>query len=120
MPRNPERPGRRPARRESQRVPDWAERERLGDMTWISENRHILWPAAQEQYRQHGPGALVVDLTTRAGPGHPFTYLPLAAFIELGDQDVQRQIRACDPTREVVIVLLKSQDRQSSYRILFL
>jgi len=98
--------------------PEWAEQERTGDLAWIGENLHILWPAAQIGYETVGRGAVVVDTTTRpTGEGHPFGYFYQAAIEHGADTDTQRMVREYDPTWEMVTSLLKSQERVSSYRV---
>jgi hypothetical protein len=88
-------------------------------MTWIGENVHVFRPAAQQQYKALGRGAVVVDTTVQpsADAGHPFTYYPQARVNETHDEDAQRMVRKYDPEAEMVIVLLKPQDRVSVYRI---
>lgn len=100
-------------------IPSWARRERLHDMAWIGENVHLFWPAAQEQYQEQGRGALVVDTTVRVGERgvHPFTYAPLEVIEEGNDEDLKRLVREYLPEREMVVTLLKPQERMSSYRM---
>jgi hypothetical protein len=87
-------------------------------MAWIVENMHVFWPAAQQQYQEHGRGAIVVDTMSRpTGAGHPFTYYPQAQVNETDDVDAQRMVREYDPQNEVVIMLLKPHDRVSVYRV---
>jgi hypothetical protein len=87
-------------------------------MAWIGENAHVFQPAAQQQYEALGRGALVVDTTVQpTGAGHPFCYYRQARVNETGDEDAQRMVREYDPEVEMVIVLLKTQDRVSVYRI---
>ena len=98
--------------------PAWAERERAGDLAWIGENLHVFWPVAQQEYEELGRGAIVVDTTSRpTGEGHPFGYLPQEMVEEHGDEDTLRMVRQYDPTWEMVTVLLKTQDRTSTYRV---
>ena len=105
--------------REHQRIPEWATKERAGDLAWITENVDIFWPAAQLGFEAVGRGALVVDTTTRPveGGGHPFGYFPQQAIEAEGDQDTRRLVREYQPPAEFVTVLLKSRDRVSSYRL---
>ena len=99
-------------------LPNWAKRERTSDLAWINENLHILWPAAQEQYEKVGHGAIVVNTLSRPlGTGNPFAYLTQEQAQETFDSDVQRLVRQYDPETEIVIVLLKEQGKQSSYRL---
>src|SRR5947209_6149267 len=101
------------------RFPQWAERERQSDMRWIGENVHILWPAAQNAFATLGRGAITVDTTSQpvAGLGNPFSYLAQAELEPLHDVDMQRILRGYDPIREMVVVLYKTQQRTSTYRI---
>lgn len=98
-------------------IPRWAERERSSDLQWIVENMYVLWPAAQNAYASKGRGALVVDLTTLMGTGHPFLYSPKADIVEHADTDALRMVTQYDPQRELVIILLKSEERSSTYRL---
>jgi hypothetical protein len=100
-------------------VPEWAERERTGDLAWIMENVGVFWPAARQAYAELGRGALVVDTTSQPveGGGHPFGYFPQDVIEQQGDEDTQRLVREYDPPTEFVSVLLKSEDRVSTYRL---
>lgn len=103
---------------EQRQIPDWAKRERTGDLSWIQENLHVFWPAAQLGHEDFGRGALVVDTTSRpTGAGHPFAYLPEAGVVKMNEPDALRMVRGYDPTWEFVTVLLKSQERVSTYRV---
>ena len=100
------------------KIPAWARQERCSDMAWIAENVHVFWPAAQQQYQALGRGAIVVDTTLRpTGAGHPFTYYNQEQINQTEDEDAQRMVREYDPETEMVIVLLKPQDRVSVYRM---
>jgi hypothetical protein len=104
---------------ERRRFPDWAERERQGDLDWIRENLHVLWPFAATAFTAQGRGAIMVDTTSqpKLGLGNPFGYLPQPEIEKLQDADVMRMVTQYDPNREVVIVLLKSGERTSTYRV---
>lgn len=103
------------------RFPDWAERERGGDMAWLRENLHVFWPLAQLGFQEVGRGAIVVDTTELVahptGMGHPLGYLDKETIAQQGDEDTLRLVGEYEPTGEFVSVLLKPQDRQSSYRV---
>ena len=103
---------------EKPRLPDWAARERVGDMSWIAENLHVFWQAAQHCYVDEGRGAIVVDATSRpTGGGYPFLYVAEAGIEQMGDPDALRMVRAYDPTWELVTMLIKHERRLSTYRI---
>lgn len=104
-------------------LPDWARRERQRDLEWVSDNLHVFWPVAQAAFAEQGRGAIVVDTTITARPagkgsgGNPFGYFPQATFESDDDEDIKRMVRAYDPTQELVIVLIKSDNRVSMYRV---
>jgi hypothetical protein len=106
---------------ERQQFPPWTEQERAGDLAWIAENMHLFWPAAQAAYKQLGRWALVVDTTVRVvhqkGESNPFWYLPQKLVEETGDEEAMRMVAQYDPLTELVTVLLKSEERVSTYRI---
>jgi hypothetical protein len=68
-----------------------------------------------------GRGAVTVDTVTvvvhEAGAGNPMFYVTEAQIEGRDDQDALRMVRVYDPGRELVTILLKSQDRESVYRI---
>ena len=107
MPRKPERSP----------IPGWAERERSGDLLWIAENMHVFWPLAQAAFASAGIGALFIELTIRYGTGHPILYVPKEDVERLDDPDMTRMLNQYNPLREMVIVLLKEQQRTSTYRV---
>jgi len=100
-------------------IPDWARQERESDLKWIQENMLILATAANTAFKGGGRGAIFVDTTSVPveGMGNPFGYYLQAAIEEIGDEDIQRMVREYEPLQEVVIVLLKSEERTSSYRV---
>lgn len=103
---------------EKPNLPDWAERERIGDMSWIAENLHVFWPAAQRCYAAEGRGAIVVDATARStGGGNPFLYVAEAGIEQMGDPDALRMVRAYDARWELVTMLIKRERRVSIYRV---
>jgi len=104
--------------RDKGRFPAWAQRERAGDLAWIRENLHVFWPAAQRACEELGRGAIVVDTTSRpTGEGHPFGYFPQEKVEQTGDEDAQRMVREYEPSWEIVAVLLKTEERTSTYRV---
>jgi hypothetical protein len=105
-----------PKRKED--LPDWAAKERAGDMAWLAENLHVLWPAAQTAYEQMGRGAVTIDTTWHPeGMGNPMWYLPQEQLAPLNDPDVLRMVAEYDPRWEFVASLLKQLDRTSTYRV---
>jgi hypothetical protein len=99
--------------------PDWANREREGDLNWISENLDVFQIAARLSYEGSGRGAIVIDVTSQAEPdtGHAFAYFSEEQVREYDDPDIARIVQGYDPEHEFVLVLLKSDDRTSTYRI---
>jgi hypothetical protein len=99
-------------------VPDWAERDRQGDLGWIRENADIFHLAAKLAFQDTGRGAIVVDTTVQPipGGGHPFGYFDQETVKEALDEDTRRMVREYDPEQEVILVLLKQEGRTSTYR----
>lgn len=104
---------------EQSSIPGWARQERQGDLAWIQENREVFWAVANLAFDDVGRGAIVVDTTIQpiSGEGHPLAYFSQERVEEHGDQDTQRMVAEYDPTTELVLVLLKSDDRSSTYRV---
>jgi len=104
---------------ESKKLPAWARLERRRDLEWIDENVEIFWAAAATAFRESGRGAIVVDTITQPAPdaGHPFGYLSQEQLEQDGDDDTKRMLSQYDPSRELVLLLLKPEYRTSSYRI---
>lgn len=100
-------------------VPEWAVRERLGDLAWIGENLAEFRRAAQLGLQEFGRGAVVVDITTQPEPdaGHPMWYVPQAVINDYGSDDDARMVAHYDLRRECVIILLKCERKASAYRV---
>lgn len=100
-------------------IPDWARREREGDLAWIRENLTIFWSAAQTASKEAGRGVIVVDTTVQPipGSGHPFGYFPQGELQDYDDEDTRRMVREYDPAQEFVVLLLKPKGHTSSYRV---
>ncbi len=103
---------------EKSQIPDWARQERERDLAWIRENLYIFGPVAEAAFESNGRGAIVVDTTSRpTGEGNPFGYFPQKMVEQGDDEDIKRMVREYTPGEELVIVLIKSQDRTSTYRV---
>ena len=104
---------------EDKPIPAWVRLERRRDLEWIDENEEIFWAAATASFEESGRGAIVVDTTTQPGSdaGHPFGYLSQAELEQDGDQDIKRMLSEYTPSRELVLLLLKPENRTSTYRI---
>jgi len=100
-------------------IPDWAQRERQGDLGWIAENLDAFSAIASVAFEDAGRGAIIVDTTSQPvpGAGHPFGYFSQDQIEELGDEDTSRMVAEYDPTQEFVVVLLKRDDPVSTYRV---
>lgn len=109
-------PERRPNKRE---IPEWAQKERQGDLGWIRENLHVFWPVATLAFDEVGRGVIVVDTTQQPipGDGNPFAYLSQEQIEEHDDEDTKRLVREYNPKKEFVILLLKAENRNSTYRV---
>ena len=104
---------------ENKPIPAWARQERRRDLVWIDENVEDVWLVAITAYEASGRGAIVVDTTTRPAPdaGHPFCYLSQEQLKQDGDEDIRRMLLQYNPSRELVLLLLKPEYRTSTYRI---
>ena len=104
---------------ENRKMPEWARRERQGDLGWISENMVAFRFAALTAYAESGRGAVVIDTTSQPipGAGHPFAYFPQEEIEESGDEDTKRLVRQYDPATDFVVMLLKPLNRTSSYQL---
>lgn len=104
---------------ENRNIPDWAQRERQVDFAWIQENLDVFSAAATLAFEDAGRGAIVVDTTLQPipGAGNPFGYFSLEQLEEQADNDTKRMAAEYDPTQEFVLLLLKSDDRTSAYRV---
>ena len=96
--------------------------ERAEDLAWIQDNWHVLWPAAQRSFEAVGRGAVVIDTTTtivhKTGQGNPMFYLNEARIEQMQYPNSLRMVRGYNPESELVAMLLKSQQRVSTYRVL--
>ena len=104
---------------ERQNIPDWAHRERQADLDWIGENLDDFWTAATVALEDAGRGAIVVDTASRPIPGAGclFGYFSQEQVEENGSQDTMRMVAEYDPTHELILLLLKSGSRTSTYRV---
>ena len=104
---------------ENKNLPEWARQEREGDLGWIRENLDVFDFAARIAYEGPGRGAIVVDTTAQPARrgGHPFGYFTQEQIEEYDDEDTERMVREYDPEREFVVVLLKPENRTSTYRV---
>lgn len=104
---------------ENKRIPEWAREERGHDLAWIQENLDIFYLAAGVAYEDAGRGAIVVDTTVQPveGLGHPFGYFAQEQIEEYDDEGTKRIVQEYDPDQEFVLVLLKAENRTSTYRI---
>lgn len=101
--------------------PDWAEEERPRDLVWIKENLDVFWTVSTDAFEEVGRGAIFVDTTAEPVPdmGNPFAYFSQEQVEEFGNDDTRRMVTEYDPAQELVLVLLKSGDRASTYRLQF-
>ena len=87
--------------------------------TLIEQNREVFWAVVSLAFDDVGRGAIVVDTTLQPipGQGHPLAYFSQEQVQEHGDEDTQRMVTEYDPTTELVLVLLKPNERSSTYRV---
>jgi len=103
---------------ERNNLPAWAERERWNDLAWIATNLPNFWSAALLAYQEVGRGAIVVETNFRvSGGGHPSAYLTEEQIARYEDEEINRLITGYTPEEELVVILLKEQQRTSAYRL---
>jgi hypothetical protein len=110
---------------EHRNTPDWAQRERQRDLGWMridyirAENLDAFSAIASLAFEDEGRGAIVVDVTSQPvpGAGHPFAYFSQETIEKQEDEEITRMVAEYDPAHEFVVVLLKPQDRTSTYRV---
>ena len=104
---------------ETREIPDWAQQERQGDLVWIQQNREVFWAVASLAFEDVGRGAIVVDTTLQPipGQGHPLSYFSQGRIEAQRDEDTKRMVAEYDPATELVLVLLKPNERSSTYRV---
>ncbi len=99
-------------------IPDWARQEREADLAWIRANSGLFFFLATTSFDEHGRGALLVDTTVqKPEQGHPSGYVPQELLAKLHDNDIDRLVREYEPDQEFVMVLWKTGDRTSAYRV---
>ena len=86
---------------------------------WIEKNLDVFWAAATAAFDGAGRGAVVVDTTLEPIPdaGNPFGYFSQEQLEETADEDTKRMVTEYDPLQEMVLLLLKSDNRTSTYRV---
>ena len=79
----------------------------------------VFRTVATTALKDAGRGTIVVDTTLEPvpGAGNPFAYFSQEQVEERGNEDTQRMVAKYDPTQEFVVVLLKSGDCVSTYRV---
>lgn len=98
--------------------PEWARQERLRDLAWLSEELPTLWTVAQAGYVAVGRGAVVIDTTeVIEDMGHPLAYFAQDSLSALGDRDAIRIVVTYEPEWQLVAMLLKTDNRVSTYRV---
>ena len=103
---------------ETNKIPEWARQERGRDFEWIGKNLIDFWPLARDAFKDIGRGVIIVDTTSQStGKGHPYGYFSKEDIAGFDDEDTNRMLQNYDPDREFVILLIKSGDRTSTYRI---
>lgn len=99
-------------------LPRWAEQERLRDLAWLSQELRALWTVARTGYAALGRGAVVIDTTqTIKGVGHPLAYFAQADIVAWGATDAGRMVARYESASQLVVVLLKPDNRVSTYRL---
>ena len=106
-------------------TPHWEGEARL----WHSESasttelpreiREVFKRTGHVRVRSRWAWGIFVATTIEPSPGagHPFAYLVQEQVDELGYEDTKRMVIEVDPATELVLILLKSEDRTSTVRV---
>lgn len=79
---------------------------------------NLHWSTACDAYKEHSWGALLVDTISRPTvEGKPFGYFQQDILEGGEDEDIKRMVKEYDPSEEFVAVLLKTENRTSTYRV---
>jgi hypothetical protein len=99
-------------------IPAWSQRERWNDLAWIATHLPNFWSAASIAFAALGRGAIVVETAYHVPQGgHPAAYLTEEQIARYEDEDINRLITGYTPAEELVVILLKEQQRTSAYRL---
>ena len=103
---------------ERNNIPAWAERERWNDLAWVASNLPNFWSTAILAYQELGRGAIVVETNYRVPDGgHPTAFLTEEHIARYDDEAINRLLTEYTPEQELVVILLKEQQRTSAYRL---
>lgn len=103
---------------EAKQIPTWAEQERETDLAWIQKNLDRFWETASGLAQSWGRGAIVVDAAVKPlGKGNLYTYFAQEDINRYEDEEIERLVAQYEPAEEVVVVLLKPDERYSSYQL---
>lgn len=98
--------------------PDYEMRETLSDLSFIEDHLLAFRTVVYDHFLLYGSGAVIVD--TNGNTSAPFRsawYLPHDQLETLDEPIVKSMVNSYDPSSEIVIVLLKAEDRQRVYRV---
>ena len=104
---------------EQERISSQAKlKEHWLDLDWIIHNLIVFAPAAASGHREFGRGALIVGASSEhENKACPFAYFPQEEIAPYEDKDIDQMVAAYDPLEELVIILLKAEQRPRSYRV---
>ena len=93
-------------------------KERWIDLDWITHNLIVFAPAAASGHHGFGRGALIVATSSEHESATcSFAYFTQEEIAHYEDKDINQKITAYDPLEELVIILLKAEQRPRSYRV---
>jgi hypothetical protein len=99
-------------------MPEWVHQERETDLAWVRGNSGLFFFLATTSFDEYGRGALVVDTTGQTSEqSYPSGYVTQELLAKLNDDDINRMVGEYEPDHEFVIVLWKTGERTSTYRV---
>jgi len=102
---------------ENKQITAWAREEHQEDLSWIQANQDVFFLAAGVAHEDGGLGAVAADTTRQLvrGLDHPFGCFSHEQAEETADDGAKWFVRDYNPTQEIARILLKQEDRTSTF-----
>ena len=101
-------------------ITTWSAKEQEVDLAWIGENLAVFKETALVEYDEQGPGLIIVHTYKQLEEGgHLYGYLSQMVVEQFENERVTQLVREYDPKTETVIMLLKADYQENTYRVRF-